>query len=290
MIRWLGDEVASQMVEDLPPDQREAIRAHVLEDRDYAEIARSERLSEATVRKRVSRGLRVLRDRAGGNEMSSDYISRLRARAAARGRDRAVPLSPSRAVRAPAPARGRRRPSRSSRGRGARELPLGASSRDEIPAQAERRGHAHLSRAGRRRGVGGADPARAAARRGHQRRGDRPRPHADDHRSRLRARRRGRAHRARALRDLRLGAPVLGPAACRRRPMRRSPVARTPAYARADPRPRRLARGSPRRARPRRPTDGWFALGGDAALTNADLERARRRRRRGRAIRSSRST
>ena len=66
MIRWLGDEVASQMVEDLPPDQRDAIRAHVLEDRDYAEIARSERLSEATVRKRVSRGLRVLRDRAGG--------------------------------------------------------------------------------------------------------------------------------------------------------------------------------------------------------------------------------
>ena len=43
MIRWLGYEVASQMVEDLPPDQRDAIRAHVLEDRDYAEIARSER-------------------------------------------------------------------------------------------------------------------------------------------------------------------------------------------------------------------------------------------------------
>jgi DNA-directed RNA polymerase specialized sigma24 family protein len=54
------------MVEDLPPEQRDAIRAHVLEDRDYAEIARSERLSEATVRKRVSRGLRVLRERAGG--------------------------------------------------------------------------------------------------------------------------------------------------------------------------------------------------------------------------------
>lgn len=67
MIRWLGEEVASQMVEDLPPDQRDAIRAHVLEDRDYAEIARSQRLSEATVRKRVSRGLRVLRDRAGGS-------------------------------------------------------------------------------------------------------------------------------------------------------------------------------------------------------------------------------
>jgi RNA polymerase sigma-70 factor (ECF subfamily) len=67
MIRWLGDEVAAEMVEDLPPDQRDAIRAHVLEDRGYAEIARSERLSEAAVRKRVSRGLRVLRDRVGGS-------------------------------------------------------------------------------------------------------------------------------------------------------------------------------------------------------------------------------
>ena len=66
MIRWLGDDVATAMVEELPADQRDAIRAHVLEDRDYADIARSARLSEATVRKRVSRGLRVLRDRAGG--------------------------------------------------------------------------------------------------------------------------------------------------------------------------------------------------------------------------------
>ena len=67
MIRWLAEEAAAQMVEELPPDQRDAIRAHVFEDRDYAEIARSQRLSEATVRKRVSRGLRVLRDRAGGS-------------------------------------------------------------------------------------------------------------------------------------------------------------------------------------------------------------------------------
>ena len=66
MIRLLGDEVPAQMVEDLPPDQRDAIRAHVLEARDYAEIARAQRLSEATVRKRVSRGLRQLRSRAGG--------------------------------------------------------------------------------------------------------------------------------------------------------------------------------------------------------------------------------
>jgi DNA-directed RNA polymerase specialized sigma24 family protein len=67
MIRWLGEEVATQMVEDLPAEQREAIRAHVLDDRGYAEIAHSQRLSEAKVRKRVSRGLRVLRDRAGGS-------------------------------------------------------------------------------------------------------------------------------------------------------------------------------------------------------------------------------
>jgi RNA polymerase sigma-70 factor (ECF subfamily) len=67
LIHWLGEEVATQLVEELPEDQREAVRAHVLEDRGYAEIAADERLTEATVRKRVSRGLRVLRDRVGGN-------------------------------------------------------------------------------------------------------------------------------------------------------------------------------------------------------------------------------
>jgi RNA polymerase sigma factor (sigma-70 family) len=66
LIRWLGDEVATQIVEELPADQRDAVRAHVLEERDYAEIARGQRLTEATVRKRVSRGLKVLRDRVGG--------------------------------------------------------------------------------------------------------------------------------------------------------------------------------------------------------------------------------
>ena len=44
MIRWLGEEVATQMVQELPAEQREAVRAHVLEDRDYAEIAARERL------------------------------------------------------------------------------------------------------------------------------------------------------------------------------------------------------------------------------------------------------
>jgi RNA polymerase sigma-70 factor (ECF subfamily) len=67
MIRWLADEAAARMVDELPPEQRDAVRAHVLEDRGYDEIARSRRVSEATVRKRVSRGLRVLRDRGGGS-------------------------------------------------------------------------------------------------------------------------------------------------------------------------------------------------------------------------------
>ena len=67
MIRWLGEEVATQMVDELPEDQRDVIRAHVLDDQAYAEIARSRQLTEATVRKRVSRGLKVLRERVGGN-------------------------------------------------------------------------------------------------------------------------------------------------------------------------------------------------------------------------------
>jgi RNA polymerase sigma-70 factor (ECF subfamily) len=67
MIRWLGEEVATQMVDGLPEDQRDAVCAYVLDDQGYAEIAHSRRLTEATVRKRVSRGLKVLRERAGGS-------------------------------------------------------------------------------------------------------------------------------------------------------------------------------------------------------------------------------
>jgi RNA polymerase sigma-70 factor (ECF subfamily) len=66
MIRLLGEEVAFQLVSELPPQQRDAVRAHVLEDRDYGDIARESVTSEATVRKRVSRGLSTLRGRAGG--------------------------------------------------------------------------------------------------------------------------------------------------------------------------------------------------------------------------------
>jgi RNA polymerase sigma-70 factor, ECF subfamily len=52
----------------LPTAQRDAVEAHVLEERDYTEIARELRCSEAVVRKRVSRGLRALRTRLAGEQ------------------------------------------------------------------------------------------------------------------------------------------------------------------------------------------------------------------------------
>ena len=47
----------------LPGDQRDAVRARVLDEREYADIALTARTSESVVRKRVSRGLARLRSR-----------------------------------------------------------------------------------------------------------------------------------------------------------------------------------------------------------------------------------
>ena len=63
LIELLGREVAAEMVRHLPPDQREAVTAHVIDERSYEEIALQAQTSQATVRQRVSRGLRTLRDR-----------------------------------------------------------------------------------------------------------------------------------------------------------------------------------------------------------------------------------
>jgi RNA polymerase sigma factor (sigma-70 family) len=60
------DSRASALLELLAVDQRRAIRAHVVEERSYAEIAAEEQVSEAVVRKRVSRGLAAVRARMGG--------------------------------------------------------------------------------------------------------------------------------------------------------------------------------------------------------------------------------
>jgi RNA polymerase sigma-70 factor (ECF subfamily) len=66
-IDMLGESSrASALVELLATDQREAIRAHVIDERSYAEIAVGQQVSEAVVRKRVSRGLAVVRSRMGG--------------------------------------------------------------------------------------------------------------------------------------------------------------------------------------------------------------------------------
>jgi RNA polymerase sigma factor (sigma-70 family) len=56
---------ASALLELLEPDQRDAVRARVLEGRPYREIASSLDVPETVVRKRVSRGLAAVRERMG---------------------------------------------------------------------------------------------------------------------------------------------------------------------------------------------------------------------------------
>jgi RNA polymerase sigma factor (sigma-70 family) len=65
MIRLLAEDAAVEMLAELPGDQREAVIAHVVDDRGYPELADSLQTSEAAVRQRVSRGLATLRRRRG---------------------------------------------------------------------------------------------------------------------------------------------------------------------------------------------------------------------------------
>jgi len=64
-IESLAGIEAGNLIEVLVPDQRVAVQAHVVDEREYAEIAHDLNVSEAVVRKRVSRGLAALRDRIG---------------------------------------------------------------------------------------------------------------------------------------------------------------------------------------------------------------------------------
>ena len=65
-INALGESTKARMwVQRLAPDQRDAITAHVIQERGYEEIARAGQTSEAVVRKRVSRGLASVRRRMG---------------------------------------------------------------------------------------------------------------------------------------------------------------------------------------------------------------------------------
>jgi RNA polymerase sigma-70 factor (ECF subfamily) len=65
-LEWLqssagGDGWALELLEQLPHDQREAIRARILQERSYPDIAGELKTSELVIRKRVSRGLSNLR-------------------------------------------------------------------------------------------------------------------------------------------------------------------------------------------------------------------------------------
>ncbi len=57
------DDTVLLLLAELPAEQQDAVRAHIVEDESYADAAARLRTSPAVVRKRVSRGLAVLRRR-----------------------------------------------------------------------------------------------------------------------------------------------------------------------------------------------------------------------------------
>jgi len=61
-----GSGRASELVESLPGDERHAVKARIVDERTYGEIASELHCSELVVRKRVSRGLARLRQGMGG--------------------------------------------------------------------------------------------------------------------------------------------------------------------------------------------------------------------------------
>jgi RNA polymerase sigma-70 factor (ECF subfamily) len=61
--------LVTTLAEQLPAALFEALRARILDERDYADIASELRCSEAVVRMRVSRALKALR---GGSELGHD--------------------------------------------------------------------------------------------------------------------------------------------------------------------------------------------------------------------------
>ena len=59
---------ATIALDGLPPDQRAAVHARVVEEQDYPAIAAASGSTEPAVRQRVSRGLATLRDRLAQEE------------------------------------------------------------------------------------------------------------------------------------------------------------------------------------------------------------------------------
>ena len=66
--RLAGEVTVLELLDELPTDQRGALRARLVEERRYGEIAAAEGVSEAAIRQRVSRGLAGLRRRIGGEQ------------------------------------------------------------------------------------------------------------------------------------------------------------------------------------------------------------------------------
>jgi RNA polymerase sigma factor (sigma-70 family) len=66
-----GDGQLMGLLAELPSDQADAIRARVLDERPYHEIASELRTSELVIRKRVSRGLTTLRHQVEKQENRS---------------------------------------------------------------------------------------------------------------------------------------------------------------------------------------------------------------------------
>jgi RNA polymerase sigma factor (sigma-70 family) len=56
-----ADERVAELLDRLPDDQAQAVRARVIDEQDYAHIAGRLRCSQSVVRQRVSRGLGALR-------------------------------------------------------------------------------------------------------------------------------------------------------------------------------------------------------------------------------------
>lgn len=64
-IESLGESSSGRLLEGLASAQRDAVQAHVIDERGYGEIALELDTSEAVVRKRVSRGLATVRHKIG---------------------------------------------------------------------------------------------------------------------------------------------------------------------------------------------------------------------------------
>jgi len=67
-LAWQGESAVMAALERLPAAERDAVRARVIDERDYREIAASLRCSESVVRQRVSRGLARVRARLTESE------------------------------------------------------------------------------------------------------------------------------------------------------------------------------------------------------------------------------